>query len=147
MTDLTLPIQPGGLLLDVLIGLNAVLTQDLLDAGLPLVRPVKVTAFIDTGADLNGISTRLVQTLQLPVVHTLQITTAGGMSALSCYEISLSILNATGTGIVFAIPNLFVTGMPTPPAGMEALVGLDIVLQCVLIIDGPNRQFTLRCPP
>ncbi len=147
MTDLTLPIQPGGLLLDVLVGLNDVLTQGLLDARLPLVRPVKVTAFIDTGADVSGISTRLVQTLRLPLAHTLQTVTAGGIARTSCYEISLSILNAAATGIVFATPNLFVTEMPTPPTGLDALIGLEIVFQCVLIVDGPNRQFTLRCPP
>jgi Aspartyl protease len=147
MTDLTLPIQPGGLLLDVLIGLNAEQTQDLLDAGLPLIRPLKAAAFLDTGADVSAISARLAQALLLIPVLTVQTITAGGAIYTPCYRISLSILDAAGTGLVFVIPDLMVTEMPNPPQGLEVLVGMDVLLQCVLFLDGPNRRFTLSCPP
>jgi hypothetical protein len=147
MTDLTLPIQPGGLLLDVLVGHNNVQTQELLDAGLPLVRPVKVVAFIDTGADISGISATLARTLSRSPVHYLHTITAGGSIRTACYQISLSFLDATGTRLLFVIPDLLVTEMTTPPTRLDVLVGLDVLLQCVLIVDGPNGSFTLRFPP
>jgi hypothetical protein len=147
MADLTLPIQPAGLLVEVMIGVNDDLTQDLLQAGLPLVRPLKVTAFLDTGADVSGISRQIAQALKLMPVLTVQTTTGGGVIHTPCYAISLSFLDATGTRLLYAEPDLLVTEMATPPPNLDAFVGLDLILRCMLIVDGPNGYFTLRFPP
>jgi hypothetical protein len=40
--------------------------------------------------------------------------------------------------------NLLVMEMPSPIPGVEVLIGLDILLDCKLLLDGPARQFTLE---
>jgi hypothetical protein len=40
--------------------------------------------------------------------------------------------------------DLVVMEMPIPVPGVEVLIGLDILLDCKLLLDGPARQLTLE---
>jgi hypothetical protein len=39
--------------------------------------------------------------------------------------------------------DLTVMEMPSPIPGVEVLIGLDILLNCKLVLEGPARRFTL----
>lgn len=65
--------------------------------------------------------------------------------AVNVYEMSLSITDPATAGAPMSVhPYLTVTELPYPPAGLDVLIGLDVVLDCRLLIDGPTRTFTLE---
>jgi len=46
-------------------------------------------------------------------------------------------------GILFTHPELTVMELRTPLDGFDVLVGLDMLPECMLILNGPQKQFTL----
>jgi hypothetical protein len=44
---------------------------------------------------------------------------------------------------MFVRPTLLVTELATALPDLDVLVGMDIMSTCVVLIDGPARQFTL----
>jgi hypothetical protein len=40
--------------------------------------------------------------------------------------------------------DLIVMEMPSPIPGVDVLIGLDVLLDCKLLLDGPARSFTLE---
>ena len=70
--------------------------------------------------------------------------TASGSVPVNRYEISLSIFGPAGVaGPVLARPSWFVTDFAQLLPGIEALIGMDLVREIVLNIDGPRGRFTL----
>jgi len=57
--------------------------------------------------------------------------------------VSLSIVGPTGMGPSLVQPSLEVVELTTPIPNIDVLLGMDVLLQCRLLIDGPARQFTL----
>lgn len=62
---------------------------------------------------------------------------------MKLYQVSLSIFDATQPLLPwFVIPDLEVMELP-PHVTIDVLIGMDVLLQCRLLLDGPGRQFTL----
>jgi hypothetical protein len=40
-------------------------------------------------------------------------------------------------------PNFQVLGLAHPPMGFDALIGLDILKDCLFLLDGPRDRFTI----
>jgi hypothetical protein len=142
MPTLTFSVQPDGLLVDVMIGMDAAGCQYLQQSGRPIPRSVLVRGIMDTAADATAVAPRALQALGLPLYGSAQTATAGGLMNVGVYEISLSILPATGTATMFTAPRLVVTELIHAAPGIEVLVGLDVILQGIFNVDGPGRVFS-----
>jgi hypothetical protein len=60
------------------------------------------------------------------------------------YTLSLSISDTGTPGApLLSVPSLQVTELATPLGAAEVLIGLDVLLTARLLLDGPNRSFTL----
>jgi hypothetical protein len=97
---------------------------------------------MDTATDVTAVAPRLLQGLGLPLYGSAQTHTAGGAVQSGVYEISLSILSPTGPGAMFTAPQLLATELIHAAPGIEVLVGLDVLLQGILHVDGPAGFFT-----
>jgi hypothetical protein len=144
MPTLTLPVQPDGLIIDVLLGVSGAEAHKLIAAAQPVPRPVFARAVLDTGTDATAVSPRIVQALGLVSSGTAQTHTAAGPVNVPYYEVSLSLLPSAQALPFFVDPRRLVTELAQPlPGSIEALIGLDVLLQLIFTLDGPARTFTL----
>jgi hypothetical protein len=73
------------------------------------------------------------------------MTTASGVVMVDRYEISISIFGLLGiAGPSLVRPTWNVTSFSQPLAGIEALIGLDLIRQIILKVNGPGGTFTLE---
>ena len=145
MPSYTFSIPSGELTLPVLVGLSAEETQAQLAAGKETPAPLWGTAAIDTGTSITCIARDVLVKLGTKPVKQATSQTASGQFVVDLYKVSLSI-PAPGptTGPMFTVRELTVMEMSETIPGLEALIGLDILLQCKLLLDGPARTFTLE---
>lgn len=144
MTQLTFPLQTDELKLAVVIGLHQQAMVDRLAAGLSLLSPIWAKGAIDTGSSITCIATDLLQTLATPPVGQSRTQTAAGPARVRLFRVSLSIPSAGNLlGPMLTRGDLLVMELIDPPPDIEVLIGLDILLDCRLFLDGPGRYFTL----
>jgi hypothetical protein len=144
MPHFTFPITKDGCTLDVLIGLGAVEMQAAQAAGLPLPPPLTARAVLDTGSDKTAVAPRLLQQLGTVPKARVRTHTAAGAVHVHVYEVSLSVPNPTGVRTPMLVqPQWEVTEFLHPPPGIDVLLGMDLVKECLWIIDGPGGFFTL----
>ncbi len=86
----------------------------------------------------------MIQKLGITAILPGSTHTAGGPVPVQLYRVSLSIPPASGLpGLMLTRGDLRVMELANPIPGVEVLIGLDILLDCRLLLDGPARQFTL----
>ena len=144
MPQLTYPILPRGLYVDVYVNLDAAILVPLHSSGQPSPNPVPARGLIDTGSDITVVSLPILQ--QLGVAASSPVSTQGlsGPVQGSTYSVSLHILTFADQSISwFTHPTLRVMGLPLGSL-FDVLIGMDILLNCKLLLDGPGRQFTLE---
>jgi hypothetical protein len=145
MPHLTFAICQDGYLLDVMVGLNGQRTAALVAARRPVIAPLLVRAMVDTGSDVTGVASRIVNYLgQPPVVQTTTHTVSGPLSVY-LFDVSLSIPRGGNlTGPLLVLDQLRIMEMPSSlPANIEVLFGRDALAKCLFISDGPRDEFTL----
>jgi hypothetical protein len=142
MPTLTWPVQPDGLVVEVLIGADHGQALKWFNQGTPIPRPILVRGIMDTGADVTAVAPRLPQALGLPQFGSAQTHTASGLTNVALHEISLSILPANLAGAIFNTSRLVATELTHAAPGTEVLVGLDVLLQGTFILDGHARTFS-----
>jgi hypothetical protein len=142
MAQLTFPILPAGLIVDVMINLQApVLVPLRASGGGPL--PVPGKAIIDTGSDVSAVGLPIIQQLGIPVLHRASTRGIGGSFPVDLYEVSLHILDVQNVGLPWlSQPYLVVMELPSG-IPFEALIGMDVIRTCKLLVDGPAGRFTL----
>jgi hypothetical protein len=144
MEHLTFPFSTGGLTLEVLIGLDGDSTTQLHAAGQPIPRPVRGRGLLDTGTNATAVAPWVFRQLGLHATKYTSTQTASGSVRVAIFEVSLSIAGSGGAvSPMFVCPTLLVTELATPLPDLDVLVGMDVVSACVVLIDGPARQFTL----
>jgi len=140
---LTLPILSAGLLVDVRVNLRAPALSARQTAGVPIPASVTGRAILDTGSDVSGISSAVVQQLGLVSTTSTQTQGVGGPVSVDLHRVSLTVWNATQPHLPpLVVPDLLVMEMAHVP--FEALIGMDVLLECRLLLDGPVRTFTLE---
>jgi hypothetical protein len=144
MPHLTFPVSPDGLALDVFIGHDAKELQRLQEAGQPFPPPIKLRAFIDSCSDLTAISQRCLAQMGLGHIDWVKTDTAGGSVEVKRYRSSLSIRGiADKAEPMYVSPSMYATALATELADADALIGKDVLNECLFILDGPGKQFTL----
>ena len=124
-------------------GIDGTRTTARLQAGVPVPRPIAVNAQIDTGCNVTLVSAAVLHSLGIVSHRTTQSTSTAGAWAVRLFMVSLSIVGPTGMGPSLVQPSLEVVELTTPIPNIDVLLGMDVLLQCRLLIDGPARQFTL----
>src|SRR5262249_19421286 len=99
MPSLTAPLVAEGALVPVLIGVSAASVQAL-RAGLhPIPQPVAVNALLDTGAEITGIDTSIVQQLGLPSSGPIlaNLPAHGGLTIGHLHRAGLTVVHPSGS--------------------------------------------------
>ena len=144
MDSLCFPLSPDGPTLDVLIGLNDQDSAALLLSGRSIRAPLRLRALIDCGTDVTAVAPRVFQQLGLLSAARATSYTAGGQPKVRLFNISLSISGPLGTaGPMLHREDMLVSELAVTLPNVEVLIGMDILKQCLFILDGPGRQFTL----
>jgi hypothetical protein len=142
MAQLTFPILRAGLVVDVMINLEASVLVPLRSSG-GGPSPVRGRALIDTGSDMSAVASPILLQLGIPVFLRTSTQGIGGSLQVNLHEVSLHILDVQNVGGPwFSQPSLAVmdlaSGVP-----FDALIGMDIIRTCKLLVDGPAGLFTL----
>jgi hypothetical protein len=144
MPHFTFPITKDGLALDVQIGLRATDAHALLAAGHPIPPPLQARALLDTASDKTAVSVPLLQQLGITALGPVQTQTAGGPVKVQLYQVSLSVPNPTGARTPMLVHSEWeVTEFLHAPPQIDVLIGLDVLNECLVVIDGPGGRFTL----
>jgi hypothetical protein len=144
MSQLTFPITPDGLVVDVLVNHEAAVLIPLRARGHPC-SPMVGKGLLDTASNVSGVSPAIVSQLGLPSVGPPTTTTGiGGVFTVQLYRVSLHIRDAKAPALLMlTIPALPVMELPPGPS-CDALIGMDVLRQCKLNLDGPGGFFTLE---
>jgi len=144
MPSLTFPLQLDELKLAVLVSLHHQAMVDQLAAGLPMPAPLWAKGVIDTGSSVTCVAADVIQKLGLLSAGKSTTSTAGGSIPARLFRASLGIPPAGGLpGTMLTRSDLLVMELANPIPNVEVLIGLDILLDCRLLLDGPARRFTL----
>jgi hypothetical protein len=145
MPQLTFAIPSGELKLAVVIGHNRQHLAGLLAAGQALPAPIWTTGVIDTGTNVTCVTPAVLQQLGLASTGQSSSQTVAGHSAVNLFEVSVSTPPPGNVPApMLTRRDLVVMEMPSPVPGVEVLIGLDILLDCKLVLEGPARRFTLE---
>jgi hypothetical protein len=142
MPQLTFPFT-SDLHVDVRVNLSA---PDLLvvqAAQQPAPVAVPGIAEIDTGSNVTCVSAAVLR--QLGLRPHAQSSTQGisGSAQVWLFRVSLSILDASQPHLPwFVHPDLLVMELPSG-LPIDVLIGMDVLLGCRMIVDGPARLLTL----
>ncbi|MBX9628632.1 MAG: hypothetical protein K2X82_32845 [Gemmataceae bacterium] len=144
-----IPVGTDGPLVPILVGLPFALVHSRRASGSPIPPPVVAEALIDTGADVTVLDPAVLAPLVasgLPVRRTVFVNSPalGGVAPLFEYEVGLTVAADPGvpkSGLT--IRTLLVVERQLGALGYQALVGRDVLDQCVLVYDGPGRRAVL----
>jgi hypothetical protein len=145
MPRLIFPVHWDGLFVDVLIGLDGATTAGLVAAGQPVLAPIRAPGAIDTGSDVTAVNAAILQRLGVPPKQQMTTQTFAGSLGVNLFQVSLGISD-------FADPNapelvestLHVMEFTSALPKIEVVIGLDVLLKCRLVVDGPAGHFALE---
>jgi hypothetical protein len=145
MAQITFPIVSGELLVDLRINLSAPDMALRQAAQQPALPSAVARALLDTGSNATGVSSAILQ--QFPLTPSAQSQTQGlsSTTAVQLFDISLVIFDPAQPHLQtswFAHTDLTVLELP-PGSPIDVLIGMNVLLQCRMLLDGPGRQFTL----
>jgi hypothetical protein len=144
MPHFAFPLSADGLIVQAVFGLNGPDTAALVQTGRPIPRPVQVRSMLDNGTDATAVAPHVFQKLGLKSGLSGMSHTAAGQVAVNLYRVSLTINGPAGiAGPVLVLPDLLVSELTASLPNIEALIGMDVLRQCLLILDGPGKQFIL----
>jgi hypothetical protein len=142
MAQLIFPIIPAGLVVDVMINLEASVLLPLRSSG-GGPSPVPGKALIDTGSDVSAVALPILQQLGIPVLRSTSTQGIGGSLPVDLYEVSLHILDVQNVGLPWLSKPWLVVMELASGVPFDALIGMDIIRTCKLLVDGPAQQFAL----
>ncbi|MCI0388244.1 MAG: retropepsin-like domain-containing protein [Acidobacteria bacterium] len=143
MPHLTIQLAPGGPLVDILIGVSEARRAALVKANQSVPQHVPIRALIDTGASCTCIDPGALQSLGLaPTGVTPMHTPSTGNQAHNAnqYDVSLVLLHPK---LRLQIGTVAVVESELAIQGIQALIGRDVLANCLFIYDGETGIFTL----
>jgi hypothetical protein len=145
MASLTFPVTQAGLALPILIGLDGQTTTRLLATGQPIQPPISARGLLDTGTSVTSVAASVLQQLGLSPTASGKSQTASGMVSVRLFSVSLNITDPGRAGAPWLThSDLMVAELTTSLTDADVLIGLDVLLECKLVLDGPGRCFTLE---
>jgi hypothetical protein len=145
MPRLDFSVLSDGLLVDVVVGLDADTTADQIAAGQRVTRPVLTRGEVDTGTNVTAVSAAILRRLGVPVLFQTVTHTAAGQLAVDLYQVSVGVRNLADPGAPELVNGqLLVMALRTALPGIEVLIGLDFLLACRFLLEGPARRVSLE---
>jgi hypothetical protein len=142
MAQLTFPIPATELWVDVRVNLPAPDLALRRAAGLPAPASVPARGEIDTGSNVTAVAPWVVRQLGLTPLASGTTQGVGGSVGVRLFRVSLSILDASRPHLPwFVQPDLGVMEL-TASLPVDVLIGMDVLLGCRTLVDGPARTFT-----
>lgn len=111
--------------------------QVLSDSGEVLPAPVPGYALIDTGAGATCFDQEAAQKAKLTVAGSTHMASATGSEIVPVYTGQLKIAGFTNITAEAAL------GAKLEALGLIALIGRDVLANCILVYNGPESAFTL----
>jgi hypothetical protein len=143
----TRQVAPNGSLLVVAVaGVSQARRNALIAAGQPIPNPVNIQGLIDTGASNTCIDPSVLTALNLsPTGSTLMNTPSTGATPVSVdtYDVSLTIFAATPHAPLMLHTIPVSSSELLAAQGFHALIGRDILKNCLLTYDGQGGLFSL----
>lgn len=143
MPHLTLEFSPNGPIIDIIIGVSGPRKRALTAQGAQVPPPVQIRALVDTGASCTCIDPQILSGLNLSRTGVTQMhsTTTGATPVPhNLFDVSLVLLNPK---INYTMHVVSVAEVIVPVPGTQALIGRDVLKNCLLIYDGQHKTFTL----
>jgi Aspartyl protease len=142
MAQLRYTITKGEIIVPALVGLNHTDTTTLLQAGQHVPAPIYLRALIDTGCSATAVSPIVFGQLGLVPLIAGSSQTASGSVAVNLYRVSLSVYDPNQAPLL-TVRDLLVSELTIAIPAIDVLIGMDVLLTCKLLLDGPARQITL----
>jgi len=145
MAKLAYTVSQAGLEVPALIGVDGQMTTALVAAGRPVPPPVMVRALLDSGSSVTAIAPWVFQRLNLSSRGRASTLTAAGQVGTNLFHVSLTILPLGQLiGPTFTLPAVWASELSVVLPDADVLIGLNVLLECKLLLDGPARAFFLE---
>ncbi|MBI4660696.1 MAG: hypothetical protein HY735_17810 [Verrucomicrobia bacterium] len=144
MPHVSLIISPAGPLIDFWIGVSVPRSAALQKAGQPVPNPILIRGLIDTGASCTNVDPTILS--QLGVVSTGSVpvhtpsTKAGAPHMADQFDVSIILSHPKINWQIHAIP---IIASDLVHQGIHALIGRDILANCLFTYDGQGNVFCL----
>jgi hypothetical protein len=90
------------------------------------------------------VSLPILHQLGIPVIQRTTTRDIGGNLQVNLYRVSLHVLDTQQIGLTWlSQPSLLVMEL-APGFPFDAIIGMNVLLTCKLLLDGPARRFTLE---
>lgn len=147
MPHFTLQISPQGPLLNAMIGVSAARQIALSTAGQPTPSLVPIRALVDTGASASCADPSVLTSLNLTPTGSATVNTPStGNRPVNAdqYDISLIVPAAAANQTPLVVSTLpVICAELLASQGFHALIGRDILANCVFLYNGSLGLFTL----
>ena len=148
MPHINLQMTPGdGPLIDIFVGVSFPRRDALKTAGQVSPNPIRARALIDTGASCSCVDPTILQPLGLaPTGSQSVITPSTGPQGHIANQYDVCIMIIKSAQQYLLVPSLPIVEavLHLPPVqGIQALIGRDVLANCLLIYDGSENQLTL----
>ncbi len=146
MPHFTLQVGADGPILDAVVAVSAARAMALDAAGVPMPSPVPIRALVDTGASCTCVDPSVLAALELTPTGSVRIntpTTGNQPVDRDQYDVGLMIPGATRDAHPLLRLTVPVVATDLLPHGIQALIGRDILAECLLTYNGTMGWFTL----
>lgn len=142
----TLQIVPQGPIVRAFIGVSFARREVLAAESKAAPNPVPIFALIDTGASNTRVDPSILKQLALSPTGQVSVNTPSTGSATVVtdqYDVIIFIPGAIETHLPLVRQNVGVILSGLVQQGIHALIGRDVLAECLLTYNGPNGTFTL----
>ena len=147
MSHLTLALDPqGGPIVPVGVAVSDARREALLAAGQEIPAVASIRALVDTGASCTCVDPAVLTALNLSATGSVAVHTPSTGPALHYseqYDVSLVIPGAGIHHLPLTIDAVPVIAADLAVQGIHALIGRDVLKDCIVIYNGAAGDFTL----
>lgn len=147
MAQFTIPLDPAnGPVLTVFVGVSLARRDALMTAGREIPAGAPIRALVDSGASSSCVDPGILASLGLTPTGSVTVHTPSTGSAphtAEQYDVSIIVPGTGSHHSPLVIPAVPVLSAHLALQGIDALIGRDILRDCILIYSGSLGQFTL----
>jgi hypothetical protein len=143
MPHITIDLSANGPCIDIEVGVSIPREDALKKSKATIPSRVKVRGLIDTGASCTAIDPGIITQLGVPATGSTSIQTPStGTTSHPCQQFDVSIF-LIHPNFIFQLPALPVVACPLKHQGIQALIGRDILSNCLFFYNGDVKRFAL----
>ncbi|MGH9385441.1 MAG: aspartyl protease family protein [Vicinamibacterales bacterium] len=145
MSHFTLQVSPSGPIVDAIVGVSLPRRNALLAANQQVPNTVSIRGLLDTGASGTAVDPSVLTALGLTPTGTILVntpTTGANPVSVDQYDVAFIIPGPPKGSPLLSLTLPVVASELLIPQGFHALIGRDILSQCVFVYNG-SGFFTL----